>query len=80
VATIVLSGTRGPWLFLVIREGLGSPIAGNNRALPPDGIPVWNVSGWWIDLSLLAVASQSVDEGVCGDRLWLGFSCDEVPG
>src|SRR5882762_7033818 len=24
VATIVLSGTRGPWLFLVIREGLGS--------------------------------------------------------
>jgi hypothetical protein len=24
MATIVLSGTRGPWLFLVIREGLGS--------------------------------------------------------
>jgi len=23
LATIVLSGTRGPWLFLVIREGLG---------------------------------------------------------
>jgi len=22
LATIVLSGTRGPWLFLVIREGL----------------------------------------------------------
>ena len=22
MATIVLSGTRGPWLFLVIREGL----------------------------------------------------------
>src|SRR6267154_3434003 len=26
VATIVLSGTRGPWLFLVIREGLGSGV------------------------------------------------------
>jgi hypothetical protein len=26
VATIVLSGTRGPWLFLVIREGLGSNV------------------------------------------------------
>src|SRR6267378_8208932 len=26
VATIVLSGTRGPWLFLVIREGLGSRV------------------------------------------------------
>src|SRR5262247_2613 len=26
VATIVLSGTRGPWLFLVIREGLGSAV------------------------------------------------------
>ena len=25
MATIVLSGTRGPSLFLVIREGLGSP-------------------------------------------------------
>ena len=24
--TIVLSGTRGPWLFLVIREGLGSGV------------------------------------------------------
>src|SRR5215469_7062200 len=26
VATIVLSGTRGPWLFRVIREGLGSAV------------------------------------------------------
>jgi hypothetical protein len=26
VASIVLSGTRGPSLFLVIREGLGSPV------------------------------------------------------
>jgi hypothetical protein len=26
VATMVLSGTRGPWLFLVIREGLGSRV------------------------------------------------------
>ena len=26
MATIVLSGTRGPWLFLVIREGLGSAV------------------------------------------------------
>ena len=26
LATIVLSGTRGPWLFLVIREGLGSAV------------------------------------------------------
>jgi hypothetical protein len=26
LATIVLSGTRGPWLFLVIREGLGSGV------------------------------------------------------
>ncbi len=26
MATIVLSGTRGPWLFLVIREGLGSGV------------------------------------------------------
>src|SRR6267143_1405543 len=26
VATIVLSGTRGPYLFLVIREGLGSAV------------------------------------------------------
>src|SRR5258708_10598955 len=26
VATIVLSGTRGPWLFLVIREVLGSGV------------------------------------------------------
>src|ERR1700751_3129802 len=26
VATIVLSGTRGPWLFLVIREGLESGV------------------------------------------------------
>src|SRR5216684_4730079 len=26
MATIVLSGTRGPWLFLVIREGLGSRV------------------------------------------------------
>src|SRR6266436_3958082 len=26
VATIVLSGTRGPWLFRVIREGLGSRV------------------------------------------------------
>ena len=26
LATIVLSGTHGPWLFLVIREGLGSTV------------------------------------------------------
>ena len=26
LATMVLSGTRGPWLFLVIREGLGSGV------------------------------------------------------
>jgi hypothetical protein len=26
LATMVLSGTRGPWLFLVIREGLGSRV------------------------------------------------------
>ena len=26
MATIVLSGTRGPWLFLVIREGLESRV------------------------------------------------------
>ena len=26
MATIVLSGTRGPWLFLVIREGLESKV------------------------------------------------------
>ncbi len=26
MATIVLSGTRGPWLFPVIREGLGSAV------------------------------------------------------
>jgi hypothetical protein len=26
MATIVLSGTRGPWLFLVIREGLESAV------------------------------------------------------
>jgi len=26
MATIVLSGTRGPWLFLVMREGLGSAV------------------------------------------------------
>jgi hypothetical protein len=26
LATIVLSGTRGPWLFLVVREGLGSAV------------------------------------------------------
>src|SRR5215469_7112490 len=26
LATMVLSGTRGPWLFLVIREGLGSAV------------------------------------------------------
>ena len=26
MATMVLSGTRGPWLFLVIREGLGSGV------------------------------------------------------
>src|SRR5260221_8088940 len=26
VGTMVLSGTRGPWFFLVIREGLGSRV------------------------------------------------------
>src|SRR5260221_13518696 len=34
LATIVLFGTRGPWLFLVIREGLGSAVRLGARGTP----------------------------------------------
>src|SRR4030095_16694743 len=79
VATIVLSGTRGPWLFLVIREGLGSDVRlgarGTQRltnqlrlALEPECLE--NPTATARSDSQDGADSTQDTQAVCGFRCW----------
>ncbi len=79
MATIVLSGTRGPWLFLVIREGLGSGVRLGARstqrltyqlrlALEPECLE--NLTATAREDPQHGAVSVRDTQAVCGFRCW----------
>ena len=79
MATIVLSGTRGPWLFLVIREGLESAVRlgarGTQRltnqlrlALEPECLE--NATATAREDPQDGADSRRDTQAVCGFRCW----------
>ena len=72
VATMVLSGTRGPWLFRVIREGLGSAVRLSARSTQQPNLPVETLSRTRVFREDPYDGADSVrgTQAVCGFRYW----------
>src|SRR5271165_5424011 len=79
VATMVLSGTRGPWLFLVIREGLGSGVRlgarstqrlTNQRRLALEPKCLENPTATAREIARDGADSTRDTQAVCGFRCW----------